>query len=151
MEPTRSRFHPAVERKPSSGERSVVATSFVPITSAEQLKGAFEDAAKAPVEAVAVMGASVASAELKLIPDLAAKHRPSDQMSSIGPQGHSISSAEIALRLQARRMYGKNLVSSSARVPAATLLWIFEIETVAQQLHSPLFTTVKTMFLLGTN
>ena len=47
----------------------------VRITSAEQLKGAFEDAAKARVHAIAVMAGSVASAELKLIPDLAAKHR----------------------------------------------------------------------------
>jgi putative tryptophan/tyrosine transport system substrate-binding protein len=47
----------------------------VRITSAEQIKGAFEDAVKARSEAIAVMAASVASADLKLIPDLAAKHR----------------------------------------------------------------------------
>jgi putative tryptophan/tyrosine transport system substrate-binding protein len=47
----------------------------VRITGAEQLKGAFEDLVKARVTALAVMGASVASADLKLIPDLAANHR----------------------------------------------------------------------------
>jgi putative tryptophan/tyrosine transport system substrate-binding protein len=47
----------------------------VRITSAEQLKGAFEDATKARVDGIAVMAASVASADLKLIPDLAANHR----------------------------------------------------------------------------
>ena len=45
------------------------------IASAEQLKGAFEDATKARVDGIAVMAASVASADLKLIPDLAANHR----------------------------------------------------------------------------
>jgi putative ABC transport system substrate-binding protein len=47
----------------------------VRITSAEQIKGAFEDLVKARVTALAVMAASVASADLKLIPDLAANHR----------------------------------------------------------------------------
>jgi putative tryptophan/tyrosine transport system substrate-binding protein len=47
----------------------------VRITGAEQLKIAFEDVAKARIAAVAVMAASVASADLKLIPDLAANHR----------------------------------------------------------------------------
>ena len=47
----------------------------VRITSTEQLKGAFEDANKARVDGIAVMAASVASADLKLIPDLAANHR----------------------------------------------------------------------------
>ena len=47
----------------------------VRITSTEQLKGAFEDANKARVEGIAVMAGSVATADLKLIPDLAANHR----------------------------------------------------------------------------
>jgi putative tryptophan/tyrosine transport system substrate-binding protein len=45
------------------------------IASPGQLKAAFEDAIKARVDGIAVMAGSVASADLKLIPELAANHR----------------------------------------------------------------------------
>ncbi len=45
------------------------------ITNAEQLKGAFEEAAKAHLGAVAVMAASLGSAHLKSIADLGVTHR----------------------------------------------------------------------------
>ena len=64
-----------MERKPTAGTRAGTPTSSMEVSSADKYEGAFKEAVKARSSALAVAQDALAGSNLKLIADLAIKHR----------------------------------------------------------------------------